>query len=120
MPRGGKRRRQPAPEQAGTTGNPLPLLVLSPDHAAEWPLWLGAGGGMVDAQRLGLSRDLVRRVASWNEHFLHGYRYDREQGWETPGDERWHLEAGVDVFHRLSAEVQGRYRVEHLVWAVDP
>ena len=75
---------------------------------------------MVDAERVGLSEDLARRVAFWNEHFQRYYGYDREPGWRTPEDERWHLEVGVDLFHRLSEELDGRYRVEHDAWAVDP
>ena len=96
------------------------MLQLSPDYMAEWPLWSASDGGMVDAERLRLSEGLTRRIAFWNEHFQQGYRYDREPGWKTPEDERWHLEVGVDLFHRLSGEVEGRYRVEHEVWAVDP
>lgn len=101
-----------APEQ-GHEQSALPLLRLFCDYMAEWPLWLDCEG-MVDAERLGLSDDLARRVAFWNEHFQQGFHH--EHGWDTLEQERWDREEGVDLLHRLSRELDGRFQVQHEDW----
>ncbi|MEX5720012.1 hypothetical protein [Geodermatophilus maliterrae] len=78
-------------------------VKLMPDYGAAWPLW--GGGGMCDAEELGLSPALAARLRAWQDLFDEHFSYDG--GWDGPSAQERFATLARQLVRDLEAELPG-------------
>lgn len=95
------------------------VIRLFPDYGRDWPLWENTTatrdvGYATYPQMYGLSHDLTRDMASWNEHWT--AHFDPFVGWDSDESrERWRRD-GEQIAARLGAEVASFADVKYEPW----
>lgn len=95
------------------------VIRLFPDYGRDWPLWENSTptrdvGYTTTPEMYGLSEELTRDMAEWNE--LWGVNFAPSGGWTTDtAREKWR-EDGVDIATRLGAEVADFADVKYEPW----
>jgi hypothetical protein len=91
---------------------------LMSDYAAQSPLWIGAVN--VTPEHLGLSPDLARRVAEWEECFLTHFGYADEQGWNSASAREWYADRADGLLRDLSDELGADVMATVHLWPLAP
>jgi len=105
---------RPGDEDDVDWDEPLPeAMVLMPDYGAELPLW-GLGFGNIDWHFTRFSRELLDRLAAWQQGFDDNFHW--ESGWRSASArDRWAGEAD-DPATAVRAELGTRSKLVVDLW----